>query len=143
MKIIQLLIVILIVLFVSCNDSGSSEDTAQQIDTVTTSQHFGGTFSGITPCADCPGINTVMNFFPDSNFIEHLKYLERPATFSDTGRWQVIDSMIVTTNNSGNKRYYRIISDSVIKILDGNGREIEGALNEKFLLKRTDTVIDK
>lgn len=133
-----------IFLFLSaCNNSTQDNNKKSNIDTVKHSDSFNGTFTGITPCADCPGINTAIVFFPDGAFSEHLKYMERDSDFQDSGKWIIKDSLITATYEKGNHRYFKVISDSTIKMLDGDGNEITGSIGDHYVLKRTDTLIEK
>lgn len=94
-----------------------------------------GKYVGITPCADCPGIKTTIYFKHDSIFIENLEYLDREASFSDTGVWK-IDHKIITVSFPSHQSYFKIISDSSIVILDAERHPIKEALAEKFILKK-------
>lgn len=142
MKKISAVCLVMSILF-SCNNSSPEQMPEHDTDTLKHSEPFNGIFTGITPCADCPGINTAVIFSPDGNFSEHLEYLERDEHFSDSGKWKMQDSVITATYNEGNKRYFRVLSDSTVELLDGDGKEITGSIREHFLLKRTDTTIRK
>lgn len=124
---------------ISCNNQTKKvpENKTNQPDLKPSSETFSGTFYGITPCADCPGIETTIHFNPDSTFIESLKYMERNSSFSDTGKW-IISQKIITVTFSGKnqKKYFLKKSDSSVSILDADKKEIEGPLAEKFILKR-------
>lgn len=131
------LLVVMIFIF-SCN-SDSSPSPAKNENRISTNEvSFSGTFSGTTPCADCPGIQTTVSFKDDSTFIEQLEYLGRNTAFSDTGRWSISDSIITVSFASSNSvpRFFRIKSDTSIAQLDGDKKEIEGALADKFVLKK-------
>ncbi|MGN6530727.1 MAG: copper resistance protein NlpE N-terminal domain-containing protein [Ginsengibacter sp.] len=85
---------------ISCNND--SEEISDVLQTSSTKlnlfeKNFSGTFSGTTPCADCPGIKTTVSFNPGSTFIEQLEYLERNTSFSDTGKWSISDQIITVS----------------------------------------------
>lgn len=98
-------------------------------------QNFSGKFFGEIPCADCPGIKATVNFRADSTFIENLKYIERNASFADTGKWS-ISGKIITVSFKNNQSYFMVKSDSSISMLDGEKKEIEGSLADNYILKR-------
>lgn len=130
-------IVCLILFELSCSNNSNKVVTRSEIqpNKNDTSQSFSGIFFGITPCADCPGIETTVHFNTDSVFIENLNYMERNTSFADTGKWSISDS-IITVSFPGHQAYFSIKSDSAIFILDAYKKKIEGALSDKYILKR-------
>lgn len=136
-----------IIFLVSCNNiqQPGRETTNDNIDTLKHSDKFNGVFAGTTPCADCPGIYTIMEFSPDSSYVENLRYLERNSEFWDTGKWQIKDSVITVryNNDSSQIRYFRIINDSTIRMLDADKNIITGALEKNYILKKKDTLLSK
>src|SRR6185312_12139056 len=110
----------------SCNNGLPKVAPVSQMDRGLNSSGFSGTFSGTTPCADCPGIKTTVSFKTDAAFIENMEYLERNTSFSDTGKWQISDKIITVTfsSNSSPERFYLVKSDSTIAMLDADKKEI-------------------
>lgn len=129
-----------VIALISCQSTGNrSKDNA---DNLQQPQEFSGTYHGLTPCADCPGIEMQVSFSPDSIFYETSEYLERATKFSDTGRWKKSDSLL-TVDFSGrdpHQRFFKIINDSAIQMLDGSGVAITGPLAEHYILKKSDTI---
>jgi copper homeostasis protein (lipoprotein) len=145
MKKLLLWLISLIIFFqISCNtrslkvsENGKTNRTAFN----SSENNFSGTFTGTTPCADCPGIKTTVSFNRDSTFIENMEYLARNTSFSDTGKWTISDSMITVSfpaKKKSHERFYRIKSDSTIAMLDGNNKEIEAALSKYYILKKVE-----
>lgn len=98
-KVLHLLTVLLFL--ASCNNGKQPANTElDDIDTLNHSDSFNGIFTGTTPCADCPGIYTVIVFSPDHDYYEYLNYLDRDAHFSDTGIWKKKDSLITISFNN-------------------------------------------
>ena len=124
-------------LLISCNNGSHQvvSKPANQIKETETEIPF-GKYAGVTPCADCPGIKTTTYFKEDSTFIETLEYLDREASFSDTGTWKVVNKTI-TVSFPSHKSYFRVLSDSSIAILDAERHPIKGTLAEKFILKKS------
>lgn len=124
---------------ISCQQAGKKTPgiTPVKSANIDSSNSFSGKFYGVTPCADCPGIETTVLFNPDAAFIESLSYQERNLSFSDTGRWNMSDKTItVSFSKGGNERFYLVKNDSTMAMLDANKKEIEGALASFFILKR-------
>ena len=127
---------------ISCNN-GSERVSENEVNNSTQekslSKTFSGKYSGVTPCADCPGIETTVAFNPDSVFIELLNYLERNVSFSDTGKWSISDKLItVTFPCKSSERFFLIKSDSTLTMVDAHKKEINGNLTEKYILKKTE-----
>lgn len=119
---------------ISCKNQSKEQATNERLST----KNFSGTFTGVIPCADCPGIKLTVSFNPDSSFSEIMIYQERNSSFKDTGQWSRDDKMLKVDykNEHSSPRYFLIRSDSEIVWLDANKKEIEGPLKEHYILKR-------
>lgn len=98
-------------------------------------------FTGLLPCADCPGIRWTLNLFGEGVFHERLEYLESSATggssfFDDAGRWAIVadGSVLELTGEGGTPQRFAIRGRDTLRKLGGEGRPIESKLN--FDLKR-------
>lgn len=131
----------------SCNSSEGTEAEESQnpAEEVASPASFSGVFTGTTPCADCPGIYTVTEFTADSNYYESLSYIERDNNFLDSGKWQLNDSVITVTfpGKNDQDRYFKITSDSTIRMLDADKNIITGDLEQYYILTKKDTSINK
>ena len=121
-------------LYISCND----QSNRNAIDEKSLPKNFSGTFTGVIPCADCPGIELTVSFNPDSSFSELMIYQERNTTFKDSGLWIKDGEMLEVkySNAQATPRYFLIKSDSSIAWLDADRKEIEGPHGEHYVLKR-------
>jgi len=135
LKLISILIVF-ILFQVSCNN-GKKENTDNAI-LQRSSTNFSGTFSGLMPCADCPGIEVTLTFNPDSSYSELMIYQERSSSFKDSGRWIRNGKMIEVeySNKKAPPHSFLIKSDSTIAWLDADKKEIEGPLKDHYILKK-------
>lgn len=94
-----------------------------------------GMFVGKLLCADCPGIETSVTINPDSTIVMTSLYLDsNGASFIQYGKWSIKDSLIVGTFDS-EKLYYLPQSDTVIALVDKNGKE-SVSMPGKYQLKR-------
>lgn len=131
--------VVFIFVYCSCNnatDKNKNDGTA--IQTKSSATNFAGTFLGLIPCADCPGIEATVVFHPDSSFSELMIYQERASSFKDSGQWSK-EGQILKINYNNEKstpRYFLVKSDTTIAWMDGDKKEIEGPLKEHYILKR-------
>ncbi|MEO8822701.1 MAG: copper resistance protein NlpE [Ginsengibacter sp.] len=136
-KIFIIVIAFLGVFQLSCshNINNNSTKAGNNLIGNPSSKSFSGTFFGITPCADCPGIEITIHFKEDSTFVENFNYMERNTSFADTGKWS-ISNKIITVSFPDHHSYFLVKSDSIVSILDADKREIEGPLSDKFILKK-------
>ena len=69
---------------------------------------WAGTYEGITPCADCPGIRTRLTLQADGRFELSTQYLERPVA-PQTARgqfsWNAGGSTITLDAAGGNQQF--------------------------------------
>ena len=96
-----------------------------------------GTFYGILPCADCPGINYTITFENDSVYSEKLVYQERnvkPLTHS--GTFSISENGIIDLTDKPEKagmKKFKLKNDT-LQMLDISGKQISGALSNRYLL---------
>lgn len=122
-------------LLLSCNNSNQADNNT--IQTQPSGTNFSGTFSGLIPCADCPGIELTVSFKPDSSYTESMIYQERNSFFKDTGRWALDNKILTVQYNKvqSDPRYFLIKSDTTVAWLDADKKEIDGPLKERYILR--------
>lgn len=107
---------------------------------------WNGTYSGVLPCADCPGIATRITLLKDGSFIRSVQYLERDARPRiDRGefRWDAVGGTISLPAGDQRAQAYRV-GENVLFHLDNAGRPITGPLAEDYQLikHRTDARLE-
>lgn len=96
------------------------------------------TFTGMLPCADCPGIQTTVTLFADSTFRLREVYQERRVMpVIGMGRWAIDAGALVLDGLSRSVRYAREGNDT-LRLLDRAGRPIDS--EQPLSLVRTDSV---
>ena len=94
-----------------------------------------GTYEGTLPCADCPGLQTIIIFNPDGTFHMEETYLERSEGPTITeGTW-VVQGDIINFTVGDYKFQYKIISGKEIRWAPG-GEEITGTNLNWSLFKK-------
>jgi hypothetical protein len=84
-----------------------------------------GTYEGTLPCADCPGLQTLITFNSDGTFYMEETFLERDDKPTITnGKW-VLNGDIITFTAGDYKFEYKLISEKEIRWAPG-GEEITG-----------------
>ncbi len=101
-------------------------------------------FSGVLPCADCPGMEYHVDFHDDGSYRMRTTYHERGPNGSgkdvdDAGAWQlVMDNTRVTLRSDSNTTTtFEIVDPDTLRLLDKGGNEIKTRLN--YDLKRATT----
>ena len=104
---------------------------------------WAGTYVGILPCADCPGIHTTMTLNPDQTYALSTRYEGRQdATFEQKGvfSWSPDGSMLIL--DDAKTSAYKV-GENTLRHLGMDGRVITGDLAENYVLrKQLATVVD-
>ncbi len=98
---------------------------------------WAGTYSGITPCADCPGMKTDITINTDNTYSLREQYLEKekaPRTFKGTFSWDKAGS-IITLDAEGDHHKFKVM-EGKLRILDKFGDEKQGGRAEEFMLAK-------
>ena len=127
-KFYTLLTAVLVVLSaVSCTTSPNSGLTTEPVD-VSVSDNVRidkvvGTWRGVIPCADCPGINYNLTLKSDNSFEETLIYQDRSAQpLTRTGAWKFNNGLLEL--DDPNEAYYKFsLTDGELLILDKKSGE--------------------
>jgi copper homeostasis protein (lipoprotein) len=90
-------------------------------------------FTGVLPCADCPGVRYQLDLYPDQAFVLRTTYLEREPdnVFDDIGGF-LLDSNSKTLMLHGGREapvQFRIEAPERLRLLDVEGQEIVSELN--------------
>lgn len=95
-----------------------------------------GIYEGVLPCADCEGIQAVLELNSSGFFKLEETYLgEDDSLFITEGKWSVDDSGKITLAEEGGQIYFKVVSDKEIKMLDRSGNDIESELNYSLFKK--------
>ena len=102
---------------------------------------WAGTYRGVLPCADCPGIETRVSLLKDGTFVRVVSYLERderPRTDRGVFSWDAAGRSITLSGPDAQSQMYQV-GENVLFHLDRNGRRITGGLAEKYQLIKNKT----
>lgn len=150
----KLLVMFSAAIFMATSISCSSEKSLEQGDAVEISSSsvaigdnsqnsldWKGVYKGVLPCADCEGIETIINLKSDGKFTRTLKYLgKEDGFFSDEGtfQWNESGSKITISSEKGESQMY-LVGENVLFHLDQEGNRISGELAEKYKLPKNPT----
>lgn len=85
------------------NNSTGTDSTATgvvDIHNAETSLDYEGTYKGVLPAADCPGIETTLILNPDKTFTLHSVYIDRNSSFDEKGTY-TLEGNILTLKEEG------------------------------------------
>ncbi|MDT8439027.1 MAG: copper resistance protein NlpE N-terminal domain-containing protein [Wenzhouxiangellaceae bacterium] len=97
-----------------------------------------GTYSGVIPCASCPGIDTVVTLNADGSFARSMRYIdENPIPITESGQfeWNEAGSKIIVTTSDGETQRYQVGEHRLFQ-LDQAGNRIEGSLAGHYVLEQ-------
>ncbi|WP_187471007.1 copper resistance protein NlpE [Luteimonas viscosa] len=94
---------------------------------------FAGTFSGILPCEDCPGVDTRLVIDADGRFQLAETRHEGDTTQEMSGTWTIDDAGVrllldPDTKDAGD-RHFEVVSKDEIRMLDAAGNPAQSAHN--------------
>ena len=144
-------VILLIVGMNACKSNKTVKDSPMVAQTVHNSRNsldWDGTYSGVIPCADCPGIETQITLLSNNTFKMTTKYIDRNDTGSDyTGeiQWDKNGGSI-TLKGLDEKDFatqYKVGENALFQ-LDKEGNVITGNLASNYILTKVDmNVVEK
>ncbi|EMR01510.1 copper resistance protein NlpE N-terminal domain-containing protein [Cesiribacter andamanensis] len=104
-----------------------------------------GTYRGLLPCADCAGIETVMELNPDQTYVLTTRYEGKEAAMVQSQgsfHWNEAGTTLILENEEGADRptYYKL-GEGQLTQLDRQGQPIAGALADKYVLQKLDLAL--
>lgn len=132
-----LLLISSVIIVASCKTpaTGTGQLPATS-DNSMTSLDWNGVYTGITPCADCEGIETTIQLMSDKTYTISRRYLGKSTdalTSSGTFSWDTNGS---TIRLSGEEPGQYKVGENKLFHLDMEGNIITGALAEKYVLSK-------
>ncbi|PRD54056.1 copper resistance protein NlpE [Sphingobacterium gobiense] len=95
-----------------------------------------GTYEATLPCADCPGIKTVLVLREDETFEMRSEYLERDVKFEDKGTFEWKNNGSVVHLKGEDTDIKLKVGEHMLFQLDQDGNEITGDLAEHYIYKK-------
>ncbi len=100
-----------------------------------------GTYKGVLPCADCPGIDVTLTLNENGTYVRETKYQGDKAASMPVDKeegsftWST-DGQKITLNNitDGSNQYF--VGENMLYTLDAEGNRVEGELAETYILKK-------
>ncbi|MCB0670100.1 MAG: copper resistance protein NlpE N-terminal domain-containing protein [Saprospiraceae bacterium] len=101
---------------------------------------WSGLYQGIFPCADCEGIETIVQLFNNESYELAQKYLGKDSTvfrYEGSFEWDKAGNKIIleTRNSDTNNLMFQVGENQLTK-LDIHGQKIVGELANNYILKK-------
>jgi copper homeostasis protein (lipoprotein) len=139
MKIVNLLLTATIAL--TTTTYCSKKTTGKVTSTSESEQLHGdmtGIYSGLLPCADCPGIETTLTINPDNTYKIAQVYTEKDSVpFISSGLIKKGEKENIWVFKSRYNETFYQFEDSVLIML--NQKEIDGLLEQHYILKKKES----
>ena len=113
----------------------AGKDAPVDMHTSRNSLDWAGTYEGVLPCADCPGIKTRLTLGNDGTFEKQSQYLDRdvvPRTERGQFSWQA-DGNTISLGTSGGGQSYAVGEGRLIQ-LNSDGTRPDAAASNRVLL---------
>lgn len=112
------------------------EGTTDQ-STSRTSIDWEGTYKGVLPCADCPGMPTTLKLYRDNTFELEQSYLERDVKpLISKGKFSWAGDGKEITLLDGATHYRLQVGENHLYFLDNEGNRIKGNLEDYYTLTK-------
>lgn len=94
-----------------------------------------GTYNGLLPAADGPGIDMTLQLNANNTFVNKLVYVgQKDGTFYEKGTYD-IDGSLIKLETGSEISYYKK-EKGQLRLLDYEKKEITGALADNYILKK-------
>lgn len=130
-------------LLTACSNSEKKSGEADAASVEVTDMHnaeisldYEGTYKGVFPAADCPGIETTLTLNADKTFALHQVYIDqKDGTFDEKGTYTVEGDLLTLQVEGGETSYYKV-EENRLRLLDADKNEITGELAENYILNK-------
>lgn len=105
------------------------------------SENFSGRYSGVLPCADCPGILTILEISDSGVFFLREIYLDREnSEFFGRGTWEAREENQLMLFFDQDSRQIRLRNTAIgLHIINNDGSEISTGFPGLYLLEKSST----
>ncbi|MDR2929012.1 MAG: META domain-containing protein [Cytophagaceae bacterium] len=120
-------------------NKSQTETTVKTVDSGIIAPDLEGTYTGVIPCADCPGVETSLNLKSDGLYILRTKFIGKSDdVFETIGKFSLNEAAdIITLEGVSVPNTYQI-DKGMIYCLDTDGNRITGELENNYILRKAD-----
>ena len=108
---------------------------------------WAGTYSGVLPCASCPGIETVLRLNSDMTYRLETTYQDKGSdTYSEEGKfeWNKQGDVVMLKGVDSSEALNRYsVGENRVTMLDVDGIAIKGVLADNYVLHKVSDLEEK
>lgn len=142
LKTIGLFFSLISIICLSCESSNTQSGTGPtapiMFNSDSSALSWVGSYKGVIPCADCNGIATEVTLFEDQSYSWGYKYLgksDEVVEFKGFFEWEAQGKIVVFKDaNTGDVLNRFKLEENCLRMLDKEGKKIEGDLAQNYLL---------
>lgn len=135
-KVINITLLVLIVLFVSFRITSACNQMEKNKDRGESAIEIPASYSGVIPCADCPGIEYRL-YLEEDQFTEFKTYMDRnPEPFVASGTWSVISDSLSLISADGETISTFLYDGDTITMLDQEMNRVSGPTAEMYIFNK-------
>ncbi|OZI71103.1 copper resistance protein NlpE [Bordetella genomosp. 12] len=123
------------ILLAACAAPADKPVAAPDAHTSRSALDWQGSYGGVLPCADCPGIEMKLTLNADGSYTLSRRYQDRqaqPEHVSGRFHWLPGNGTIELEGEGSRWR----VGENQLSLLDADGKVITGALAEHYILRR-------
>lgn len=99
---------------------------------------YDGTYYGVLPAADCPGINVTLTLNKDKSYTIVNDYIER-SSYTEKGTYEVNENTLTLVTEKNDSSFYKI-GENTLQMLDREKKVIESPFSDMYFLRKPTTV---
>ena len=117
-----------------------TETTVPDMHNAENALDYQGTYTGVFPAADAPGIAVTLTLGPDGRYTEVNRYCERPDEFTVYGNYTVNGNTLSLLPDSpqAEPAYYKVGENRLWR-LDSHRQPITGPFADQYTLTKSDS----
>ena len=116
-------------------DTDSTTIEVVDMHNAETSLDYEGTYKGVFPAADCPGIETTIITSTEERVFLADGPIQRDSSFDDKGTYTLKGNLLTLKEENGEISYYKV-EENKVRLLNDDKQEITGALAEHYILSK-------
>jgi len=128
----------------ACKSNSSKAEPTATADNSRNSLDWDGTYYGVLPCADCPGIETIITLKADNTYeiTSHYQGTGEEDILAHAGefQWAEDGSSVILKNADKNNDSRKLkVGENKLFWLDADGKMISGELAENYILRKVNS----
>jgi len=134
--------------FNACKSKNSaSEENPISIATLHSAQNsldWAGSYMGVVPCADCPGIETRITLNKDGTYTMIRRYIDKDANAFETKgtfQWNEAGNAVILTDLRDKIITNYAVGENKLTQLDADGKVLSGNLANNYILAKADPLL--